>query len=174
MKDDINLLPSSLIAERARRLALARVGHIIGRIYIILVFVLVVEGLLYAAFVSINTFVFSPVFPHASDSDTLQDTVRMVNARAVAIQNWSMRHHGWTRDLPQVFGAMPPEILIRSLSVDDDERRLIVRGFTSSRNAVLGFQDALELLSWVDHVEAPLQNLAVGKGEFTLTLFRTD
>lgn len=176
MKDDINLLPPAVLALRTRRLYMTRAGHIIGRMYLILLFVLGVQGLLYATFISINKFSLLPSTPRGGGDDDdggLEEEVHSVNQQLQFMHERILGHHDWTGDTAAMLGVVPLEVRISALFVQETAHTLTIRGSTSSRTAVLDFQAALERLSWVERVEAPLQNLAVvPTGEFTLTLIR--
>lgn len=173
MKDDINLLPPAVLALRGRRLYVTRAGHIIGRMYLILLFVLGVQGLLYVAFVSIDKFSLLPSTPRGDDTGGLEEEVRFVNQQLRFIHERILGHHDWTGDTAAMLGVVPLEVRISALLVQEAEHTFTIRGSTSSRTAVLDFQAALERLPWVERVEAPLQNLAVvPAGEFILTLIR--
>jgi len=163
MKGEINLLPRLLAKKRERVKYLIGLGRLLQRVALLLVLLIIGELVVLAGFM----YVYWEV-ERASNGETEGDKVisevDRVNKALVQIKRTRESNMTWSLYIEEVLQDVPAAVKIRTMMVKEDEAVLVVEGYSSSRNVVLGWQRVLERLSWAERIDAPLQNFALHPG----------
>jgi hypothetical protein len=161
MKDDINLLPKQIVIGRERRAYLFGFGRLLQRVAFLLVAIILGEAIIYGAYYYVdytlerswNSQIQS--MNATSEAQSMNDLLTLVDITRKQFVSWSLYSE-------EVLNSAPREITISRLEVKEKLGVLEVDGYTSRRSSVLEYKNILAGLSWVDQVEAPLQNYAIG------------
>ena len=98
------------------------------------------------------------------ETQNMNDLLTLVDTTRKQFVSWSLYSE-------EVLNSAPREITISRLEVKENLGVLEIDGYTSRRSSVLEYKNILAGLSWVDQVEAPLQNYAIGPDSgFSLSL----
>lgn len=172
MKEDINLLPPlalfsqtrQLYWRQAQRLALLVIGW--------LVLGLVIMGVSwYLALENMRTNGINK--NDAVDTNSLvMEEVKEANQILRVAQSWMNSWRSVVDQVPAIAEEAPAGVEISSISYSEEDDALTVKGSSSTRDKVLEYQENLQLLEFVDKVEAPLSNFASGvKMSFSFTIW---
>jgi Tfp pilus assembly protein PilN len=161
MKGEINLLPQEIALRRERRACLAGVGRLLQRLSFLLVVLIVGEIIVYVSFMYVDREL-EKVYETQGEGNSITSKVKRVNQMLAQVERTKDEYINWSLYIEEVLNNAPPGVKIRRIQVKDEEGILELEGFSSSRGAVLDFQNLLKELSWVVRVEAPLQNYALG------------
>lgn len=105
--------------------------------------------------------------------DNVASRVRETNRFVQSVHQHFKLHPAWIPLADDAISLAPSGIFFNTLQIDEDKQNIILSGVSSSRDATLLFEQKLKELSWVEEVEAPLQNFASGTSvNFTFTLKR--
>lgn len=173
MKEQVNLLPPAAKLERARRLYRKRLLFFSRRVVVAFGMLWVVMGGVYWFLWWQGRMLTAREAAEVGSGGEVFGEVARVNELMDVIERHVDRHPTWSPLLDDVVRVLPVEARLTVIALVPETGGLVVRGVSPSRAAVLEMQRQLEALPWVERVEAPLQNFAVGsKGEFSFTLFR--
>ncbi len=78
-----------------------------------------------------------------------------------------------TAKLLELSRAIPAEIKLSSLNIDQPNLKLILSGTAKNRNNLLNFQEKIKEISWVEKIDTPASQLFQKENinfEFTITL----
>lgn len=170
MKEEINLLPPVIQDARMGKLYDARVASV----YVAFVVAILLVGIGYAGswgvlkltLVEITRSLSSGV---AADSDK---ETRALNARIQFIHERLSGNPAFMPDVADALAVVPSDITITSIEIDHEDQTVYISGRATTRSAIVLFEERLQELSWVESVNAPLQNFASGPNvsfEFTIT-----
>jgi len=172
MNLDINLLPKPMQASRRRRMYGLRLGKLLQRIYVLLIFVIGLHVVIWLALNSILLTVQMNGEIERAGIDVVSQ-VRELNATLVGLEVATDELRPWTVQVGEILDLVPSGMLVRDMEVMSGSNVLIVRGAAAEREAQLDFQQRLESLSWVQRVEAPLENFALGPDAgFSFSIYR--
>lgn len=171
MKEEINLLPPAVKSERWRRLIGRRLSRLYWWLMLVTAAVALALGVADGVLGQINQRLQMMARPPAENS--VSAVVRSVNQLVLAMQQRVAGHQPWGLFIVVVLKQVPPEVTIRQLQVKAGTEQLVLEGTTTNRGAVATLEQRLRSLEAVEKVEAPLQNLALGReGVFSFTLQR--
>lgn len=171
---EINLLPQVVQRQRMRWLYLFRIGRFLNRVYVLLFLLIVVlVGTLYVMR-SIDDGVVRDNEVLVDANDDVVREVRWLNQVLGEFEKRQVSYTPWSPRVLEVLMAAPNEVRLTGFIVKEESQNvLVVSGVSSSRPAVVDFQQRLEQLDWVKQVEAPLQNFALAtEASFTFSLHR--
>lgn len=172
MKEDINLLPPSALFAQTRQLYWRQAQRLVLLVIGWLVLGLAIMGVSwYLALENMRTNGVN--MNDAVDTSSLvTEEVREANQVLRVAQNWM---NGWSSvvdRVPAIVEAVPAGVEISSISFSEEDNALMVKGSSNAREKVLEYQEKLQLLEFVDKVEAPLSNFASGvKISFSFTIW---
>jgi len=161
MKGEINLLPRSNILLRERSAYLAGIGRFMQRISMLLLVLIVGEALVYGAFLYIGRIVDEPGLADKRRG-IIVGRIQGINGMLVEFETREESHNKWSLFIEDVLKVIPGSVVISEMGVKEKLGVMEIDGSSSSRPAILDFQNLLKELDWVDTVEAPLQNYAIG------------
>lgn len=181
MKNEINLLPPAVTKARTRRLF----SRQFNRLYRTILLCLVIVGATYAGVWWVTWQSLSEVengvgaTSRSSQNRAAEQEVRKVNELLKAVQQRTAGYESWTARVSEALSVASSEISITTISLRSasgaapgSPKTLVVTGTALSRSAVVAYEQALRSLSWVERVEAPLQNLASGSVvTFSFTIY---
>lgn len=172
MKEEINLLPPAIKDDRLQRIYWSRIGNVIKRIIVIMVVFTGALGAMLGILYREQT-ILETTLAHETQSDqNIEKDVKDINRLLETINTHVQTQVSFSNRLPEIMRVMPESISMITLRVTSEPPTLVIEGIAASRTMLLDFQKKLEQLSWVDHVEAPLQNLATGsQGAFQVSIF---
>lgn len=174
MKDEINLLPPSALAERKDSMRARRERALIVAVASACGIVLLTYGAIWWALYSLQASFTDQIVLQNKDRTAIIDRSREINREAALLDSKTSSVTRWTSRIPDVLSSVPNGILISRLELVGDPETLVVTGTASEGSAVVVYQSALEKLPWVDRVVAPLQNFARSpEATVTFTIFHT-
>jgi len=170
---EINLLPPVTKDQRRTRIYLQRIGSLLRVSIRMTIIVAVVLG------VNAATYRYAKVILERNEPQALQtaeSTKRLVaqsNASIRLADAWLGEYQPWTPLLRGFLGAVPGNISLTSLRLDEVVGGLVIRGGVTSRADVVNFKRQIEELEWVEEVQAPLSNFETGsEAVFSFTAIR--
>lgn len=184
MKEEINLLPPAAAHERMRAMYNRRVVRLYNTVFVGLLLVLTSYASVYGqSYYARQQLSISSGVAGADDEVVQQIADANLLLRVVGEEVKKKTH--WLPFLAEVLGEMPAEMRVESIELDrfaapnptgSDipviKRSLVLKGTSATRTAVVEFERTLEDLTWVESVEAPLQNLANGNNiSYQFTIF---
>lgn len=161
MKDDINLLPKQIIVGRERRAYLFGFGRFLRSIALLLVAIILGEAIIYGAYYYID-YTLEKSWNSQEQNMGATKEAQNINDLLALVGSTRKQFRSWSLYSEEVLNSAPIEISISRLEVKEERGVLEIDGYASRRAAVLEFKNILAGLSWVDQVEAPLQNYAIG------------
>lgn len=173
MKTEINLLPQPLQLRRRRRIYLIRLGHMQRHVIGVLLTGLAVVVGAYLVADRTKRLTVDAVQHNDSEYTAFVHELTKINTQLVAVRQWRDEHEPWIVQVETALQALPPDVRVREIQVEEHEASLELRGVFTSREALTLFQRRLEGLPWVTDVKAPLSNFATSeRTQFSLTLLR--
>jgi len=161
MKEDINLLPKQLIISRERRAYLFGFGRLLQRVAFLLVAIILGEAIVYGAYYYVDRTLEKSWSAQVQSLNATQEAQRINDLLAI-VDNTRKQFISWSLFIEEIINNAPAEIIISRLEVKEKLGALEIDGAASRRASVLEYKNVLAGLSWVERVEAPLQNYAVG------------
>lgn len=161
MKEDINLLPKQIVIGRERRAYLFGFGRLLQRVAFLLVAIIVGEGVVYSAYYYVGRTMEKSWSVQVQSSSAI-DEAQKINELLALADTARREFNGWSLYSEEVLNNAPSEIVISKLEVKEKIGALEIAGYASQRAAVLEYKNILSGLSWVERVESPLQNYAIG------------
>lgn len=160
MKSEINLLP-----YEARILRMERVLH--ARIIQVLSACIYAVSIVFAVCVSvlwINQFILTSlddrlVLQGKSRAEIAKE-IKKINTLTATMTSRIDAKSRWLVHMPDVLTAVPSGMVITKIAFIEKPESLQITGKSTKGSLAVVYQKALEGLSWVDHVNAPLQNFA--------------
>jgi hypothetical protein len=188
MKDQINLLPPTILRARRRRLYFGRAN----RLYWLGMLSLLMVGLTYGSVywaLNMQNYQLARHLDSLAGNGRIGPSVQPINELLRAIEGTVDSQLLWTEVVDDVLVSAPAEVTIIGIDLKESavsgESRgdrlpaaaragaLVITGQTGSRAAVVEYERRLQALPWVARVDAPLQNLAGGASPtFSFTVFR--
>lgn len=169
MKDEINLLPPPLRNARHNRILWSRLGRLLRYSDAALMLVAMVTGVLIGVFSYLTTTLknsSAPLPPPVSSELRVKNT----NTLLAAIQAKRTRYT-WSQRVLELLQNLPPDMLFTHINVEENNNVMAIEGIFKDRATLVDFEATLRALSWVESVEAPLKNFAVGSNtRFTFEL----
>jgi len=160
-KGEINLLPAPLRAKRVAKAYLNSVNRLFGRLWVLLLLVVLAEGAIFLVVRSVDNS-FSRNNDQALEAGVDVEEMAIVTNKFLDEFNERLNNSIlWTDLLDDVFKIMPDSVILQEVSSDGD-KSLVVVGESARRSDMIDFQKKLESLEWVDNVNAPLSNFTVG------------
>lgn len=162
LSNEINLLPPQARQERLTRVYLNRGGRLLRLVGGMVLLILVVQvaggaGYLYAQR--------QLRADDAAGTKVASETRRLIASTNGTLQlanTWFTHHEPWTPLFRGMLAAVPGNIDLTSIRLNEDTGELGINGKVSSRTDVVNFQRQLEELEWVADVDAPLSNFETG------------
>lgn len=182
MKEEINLLPPAVWTARRHRLYLDRFRHLFWSVVIACLLI----GCVYVGIIGALWHAESNLAAQLSHGDDRSADVRTrinnINQLLGAVDQQANLYTPWTDHLSDILKAAPADATLNQIrllpslaAVGQVKTVLSVTGQASSRTTIIDYEHKLETLPWVQHVEAPLANLASGPAlSFTFTITRND
>ena len=172
-KTEINLLPPARHRRRVVYSYISHIGHVLRVLLLLTLMVLMVLVTTWLVNWSISRSYTAALAEGNGPEQGAVELVRAVNRTALKAAAWRIQHAAATEQLPDVMAALPADLHLTSLSYAEVDGTVTIKGVFTSRESLLAYQRALEELSWVERLEAPLKNFATGaNSSFTFTLFR--
>lgn len=173
MKTEINLLSPDAKRERTAHIHARRVMNIAIAIVSALVLVASSYGVALWALSNIFVSISDDAVVSGQKTQETIDSIRVNNAIIMAVDDRLRQESPSAQLISDIIGAVPPAISILKLEFKATSQTFLLTGKTTQGSAVVQYQRALEKLSWVDHVIAPLQNFAVSpEATVTFTIIR--
>lgn len=160
MKEEINLLPPDVLSIRKERVLIRRERAISLAVAYALLLIIGSYGGIWWYLDEVKNSFENQITLQNKDRTTITEQNKAFNKDIEAIGSLIAGFTLWTSRLPDVVGAVPKGILITRIELVEKPETLVVTGTASRGSDVVEYQAALEKLSWVDHVDAPLQNFA--------------
>ena len=178
MKDEINLLPPETQKERVRWLYNRR----FNRLYTVtIVGVLIIAGTyggLYWFYQQSLNSLNSEIESAQTQDESVELEVREANRLLTGISERT-EVESWTPLIDDLLAQVPAGVSITGIELRPANSRVanaqengMLSGASQLRSSVVEYERALRTLSWVENVDAPLQNLASGpqvRFSFTIT-----
>jgi hypothetical protein len=173
MKEEINLLPPEAKTFRNQRLYLAGAGRIIRRVGGLLILFGMVMLLINGAQRFFHQQLSQTRIQEERLGESPETAARQINRLLGVIHEHSDTHQPVSPHLVSVMKVLPAGTQLTRVTWQINTHAMIVEGVAGTRAEVVDLQKRLEGLSWVERVDAPLRNLASGRGgEFSFTLQR--
>lgn len=176
MKEEINLLPPGAKVLRQRLLYGIRWGRLLHRALVLLAILAITLGVIdYRMRNLAQTLQQERQHQEATNSQSAAETARELNRFLSQFHARVQTHPSTLPLVADILRAMPSDIFLTGLAKRSDEAGLYLQGVSTSRSAVLEFQEALEKLPWSGRIEAPLSNFATGEQRgFSFTVYGAD
>lgn len=174
IKEDINLLPSAVLQTRQSTLLSRRLNQVLW----VIIINLVALSFIYAGiWVTLRiTEQQLQQQPRVNAQDSTAQHVRDTNIVVDVVDKYVAQQQPWAPFVVEILKVVPHDITITELEVTDallaeqPTSALLVRGRTRSRSEIAAFEESLQKLPWIKHVEAPLRNLASDDDAFAFTV----
>lgn len=161
MKSEINLLSPAAKANRFKTIRNRRINAISDALLVCLLFIVASYGAAYWVLSEVSASLYERENTHEEEYVKMEREFRAANALLLTVRERVSRQQLITPLLPDILRTVPAGILLTKLQLSEAPRTLSVTGKASQGSAVVQYQRALEQLSWVDQVVAPIQNFAV-------------
>lgn len=178
MKAPINLLPTEARQERMQKVYLRRFKAIYTSVCVAIVIIAIGYGAEFGYFMYANNIAQKELSAVDAEAGNTMEETQEINRVFSATKARLVDKRTWLPDIAEALRLAPSGIKITGISVDPDKRDekkvlLAITGVSNSRSATLQYQQRLQEVSWIQDLEAPLQNFASGPGvEFTFTITR--
>lgn len=175
MKGEINLLSPQVRADRIRSVTTRRMMALADALLVCVVLVVCSYGAAWWALLQVSASVIQQAHTNEKEYQAIEEELQDIHSVFTAVHEKVSQHPLWTPLIPDVLTAVPSGILLTKVTLSETPRALSLVGRATQGSAIVQYQRALEELSWVDHVDAPLQNFAVSpEATVTLTVFRKE
>lgn len=173
MKTEINLLSPDAKRERITHVRARRVMSITVATVFALALVASSYGVAFWALSVIHASVSADMIVSGQKTQEIMQGIRANTAIITAVDNRLRQESPSAGLVSDIIGAIPPAISILTLEFTEKSQAFVLTGKTTQGSSVVQYQRALEKLSWVDRVIAPLQNFAVSpEATVTFTIIR--
>jgi Tfp pilus assembly protein PilN len=175
MKSEINLLPEVARNARMELVKYRRIQATLLTVLGALILILASYGIAWRSSLVLRDSLDDRLVSQYKDRVDVQKGIVALNAQIHAVDKKITTHPRWTVHIPDVLKAVPAGIVITKVELSENPSTLKVTGRALKGDIVVAYQDALQKLQWVDHVDAPLQNFARSPdATVTFTVFRKD
>lgn len=160
MKEEINLLPPDV--QHTRILGLY--GKRAAGIYMAVAVALVLVGIGYASSWGVLKFTLRNITQSLADVEAVgsDKATRALNTRIQFIHQRLIEHPAFILDVADALAIAPSGVVITSIEINDEEQTVHISGRANTRSAIVQFEEKLHEQSWVETIDAPLQNFASG------------
>ncbi|MEO6077764.1 MAG: hypothetical protein ABIP54_03185, partial [Candidatus Andersenbacteria bacterium] len=173
MKSEINLLPQQARDDRMNSVKYHRIRIILVTVFGVLTLILASYGIAWRSNMVLRDSLNDRLVSQNKDRVDVQKEISALNIQINAMDKKIAEHPRWTIHIPGALQVVPLGIVITKVELGDTPSTLKVTGRAVSGDVVVVYQAALQKLSWVDHVDAPLQNFARSpEATVTFTIFR--
>lgn len=159
---DINLLPKPLRVARLRRIYWSRVGKLLNRIYVLLVIIIILQIVIWLAFNSIFRSLQLASDQGGATESNVVGQVAEINRLLVGVDGAAKELAPWTLQVDEMLELVPSGMQVTNVKVAKDTDIIVVSGAATAQEVQVDFKQRVEQLSWVQRVDAPLENFAVG------------
>lgn len=173
MKTEINLLSPDAKDHRMSMVVHRRINAIMDALLVCCILIVCSYGAAFLVLFSINASLQRNVITDNAGYTEVKQRIQDINAIVAVIDDRISQETLWSPLVADIVNTAPPALSITKLELSDTTRTFSIVGKTALGSAVVQYQRALEKLSWVDHVVAPLQNFALTPDSaVTFTIFR--
>ncbi len=85
--------------------------------------------------------------------------IRDINTTLTSIDKIQKEFEPISHLIPELAAVIPNEILLKTISIDNGSKIVLIGGYSPTRESLLGLQESLSTLSWIDGVEIPISQL---------------
>ena len=173
MKTEINLLSPEAKTHRIRLVVYRRINAIMDALLVCLILVVCSYGTVFWVLSTLHASLQRNVVADDAGYTQVKQRIQDINAIIAVIDDRVSQETLWSPLVADIVNTAPPALSIRKLELSGTTRTFSIVGRTAQGSAIVQYQRALEKLSWVDHVVAPLQNFALSPdATVTFTIFR--
>lgn len=173
MKTEINLLSPDAKKNRIIGIRTRRINAITDALLVCLVLAVCSYGAAFWTLSSIGTSLDKNVASDIEVSAETKQRIRDINAIIAVVDDRITKDPLWSPLISDIVARVPSGISITTLQLTETPQTLLLVGKATRGSAVVQYQRELEKLSWVERVDAPLQNFAVSpNATVTFTIFR--
>ncbi|MAF80868.1 hypothetical protein CL628_02535 [bacterium] len=162
IEHQINLLPPPVREERTARVYLNRVGRLLRVAAGMLLLLLLAQAAGGGAYLYAQR---SLRADDAGGMEIASETRQLIaskNGTLGLADRWLQYYQPWTPLFRGMLAAVPSNIALTSIQLDEKTGALNIQGSVSTRVDVVNFRRQLEELEWVESVDAPLSNFETG------------
>jgi len=169
----INLLPPAASELRTARVYMRRGGHLMRTTAIVLLLIVLSQLGGSGAYFYTTSKMKAEDAAQTEVASEARQLVAAANATISMADAWFEYYQPWTPLFRGLLGAIPSNISLRTVELNEELGTLNIKGRVSTRVDVVNFQRQLEELDWVAGVEAPLSNFETGEdASFTFAVTR--
>ncbi len=161
MKTEINLLSPEAKDHRMILVAYKRINAITDALLMCLILVVCSYAIAFWALSTIYASLEKNVVVDNAGYIQVKQRIQDINAIIAVVDDRISQETLWSPLIADIVNTAPPALSITKLELSEKTRTFSLAGKTTQGSAIVQYQRALEKLSWVDHVVAPLQNFAL-------------
>ncbi len=163
IEHQINLLPPPVREERTARVYLNRVGRLLRVAAGMVLLMLLVQAAGGGAYLYAQRSLRADAPAGMEIASETRRFIASTNGTLRLADRWLQYYQPWTPLFGGILAAVPSNIALTSIKLDEQTGALNIKGNVSTRVDVVNFQRQLEKLEWVESVDAPLSNFEIGK-----------
>lgn len=180
-KEDINLLPPLVVRARYHSLVIKQRDRVVYTVLLGLLFIATAYAANWYTLYQSEVSVRGELTNLKTDVSAVQRQAVQINAFIRALAARIILPETWTERAVQVLDSAPQSIAITRLNVvaaivdRQPADAIIIEGNSPTREALITFEESIQALPWVVHIEAPLRNLSGSAPpfQFSFVAFRT-